>query len=264
MANYSSLKNIRYDQGSVLIPVLLFASLVALVTVILLQTQVVQKKAISEFKTYLKNKKNKQKTLRHYQSLLVENLFQIKNLKLVQSLPSDLHAYNTTDYHYYFQINSEQNYLYKVNLPSRNVVNLLEDIAFEYNDSKLNITQNIENNIFVLYIYDVKNNLLLAKEKFDQQPYLQLVGNPVDSIYIQDGSSLYKIELAFFPVLELKLLKKLEEYEEVLKQSPIVTRDARGDGRMIKIATAGYSIVYHEPSEVKSACLDLFEHEDFS
>jgi hypothetical protein len=263
MANHFALKNKLQEQGAVLIPVLLFASMVTFASLILLQTQWIQKKTIGDFKKFIENQRKAQKQYEYWQSLPAEKLLQIKAIKLVQKCPLNLHT-DQTGFHYYFQASIRQDYLYKLSDLKNNVLVLTNEKIFEYAGIKIKIFEQAENNRYTLYFIDIQADRFLFKAEFLGYPFFQLVGNPVDSLYIQDGIGLYKITFNALHFLDIKLLKKFELSDEVFATTPIITRDARGDGRLIRLAAKDKTIFHHEASEIQHPCLDFFDHYDFS
>jgi hypothetical protein len=262
MANYFAVKNKLREQGAILVPVLLFASMVTVGILILLQTQWVQKKVITDFKIYIEKRRKTQQQYEHLQSLPVEKLLHTKSIKLIQKCPANLHSDQDLS-HYYFQESIRQDYIYKLSSFEKNDFISPKEKIFEYAGIKIGITEMPELNQYILYFNHIEENRCLFKAEFAKQPYFQLVGNPADSLYVQDGVGLYKITFNPLHFLDIKFLKKIDSSEEILATAPVITRDARGDGRVIKLATKDKLIFYHEPSEIKHPCLDSFDHYDF-
>ncbi len=269
MAHCRYLNIKEYQTGMVLIPVLLFTSIVTIGIIILLQSHALQKKSVTDFKFFLEERKKQQQAHQYYHSLNTNILLKTKTLKLIQKIPANLH-YQNTNYHYYFQGN-QQKYVYKLNQTeslenqTTDLVILSRSTEFNYQDALIKIIQTAESNQAVFYLYDINNDKTLFKTRFEQPVLYQLVGNPVNRIYISNLAGLYKIDLNLSEEqIKLKLLKTFDlglNFKHT-HFAPLVTRDARGDGRLITIHNAHQDekLMYHEPADNKDDFLDLFEH----
>lgn len=271
MADNRHLTLKRGQKGAVLIPVLLFSSIVTLGILVLLQSQWLQKKSVADFKFFLEERKKNEQTRHHYQSLNTNALLKNKSIKLIQQFPSNLH-YQNTYYDYYFQIKGH-NYIYKLNQSreNKNGANDLEVILpsstkFNYQNRMIKLIKASGLNQDQLYLYDINNHDIVFKAHFEQAAAYQLVGTPVNSIYVSDRVGLYKIDLSNSDEINLKLLKVFDSDFEQGPVAPIVTRDSRGDGRIITVLDSNKNkkIVYHEPTGTQHDFLDLFKHYDFS
>lgn len=252
----------RHIKGAVLIPVLLLASIMALGIIVLLQSQLTQKKSIADFKAYLQNKRQEENHQGYLSSLPVEALFASKNLMFKQSIPQNLH-YQNNDNHYYFQVDHNQ-YIYKLDSQPENIFIPVQ--AFDYAGTILEIVQIKKEEGTLFCLYDKNLAKMVFQTNFNKVPVFQLVGNPVNSIYLHDGKKLYKIELNFIESTSLKILKNIdiEEQKSENLSALLVTRDARGDGRLIYLSQNKHQsiLLFHEASAINHLddYLNLFEH----
>lgn len=250
----------RNISGAVLIPVLLLAGMMALGVIILLQTQITQNKSITDFKQYLHNKREQEKYYAYLNDLPIKKLERLENIQLKQQLPQNLHYQNNYD-DYYFQVNPNQ-YIYKSTAFSQYLS--FSEQAFDYADMILVSIQIKKGEEFLFYLYDKKSEKIFFQYLFKHLFTFQLVGNPVDSIYFHDNKNLYKLELNFIESATLKVLKNMEngvEKSEAFSEL-LVTRDARGDGRLIYLIQNNKrpTLIFHEASLMQHEYLDLFEH----
>jgi hypothetical protein len=270
MADCCYLKVSNHQQGGVLIPVLFFASMITLGVIILLQSHITQKISIIDFKDYL-NQRRKDEQLNHYvQSLPLDKLLKLNNLKLIQKISTNLHYQNSEGYYFFESL--QYDYIYKLVTSEQDkekldpgMIVIKPNAEFDYFGMRISVIQMQYHDKFCFYLFDKIKDKVLLKSSFKQEPYFQLVGNPVKSIYVHDTVGLYKIDLSSDrELLDMHLLKQIDPDYHVLPISPVITRDARGDGRQITLAGENKNFVYHEPSEIKSAYLDLFDHYYFS
>lgn len=250
----------RNIKGAVLIPVLLFAGIMALGIIVLLQTQITQNKSITDFKQYLQNKRADEKYYADLNALSIEKLETLKNIKFKQKIPQNLH-YQNHFHHYYFHLNHNQ-YIYKLATPSQDVS--FSGQAFDYVGTRLEIIQIKKEEGVLFCLYDKNSGKIFFQNSFKNMPVFQLVGNPVNSIYFHDDKKLYKLELNFIESATLKILKHIENEIAVSESLSelLITRDARGDGRLIYLSQNNQPsvLIFHETSSIQDEYLDLFEH----
>ena len=251
----------RNIKGAVLIPVLLLAGIIALGIIVLLQTQIIQKKSIADFKQYLKNKRQEEKYDAYLNSLSIESLLALKNIKLKQKIPQNIHYQNNQNYHYYFQLNDHQ-YIYKLATSNQDIS--FPELAFDCAGTTLEIIQIKQEEGILFCLYDKNSGKMFFQNSFKNMPTFQLVGNPVNSIYFYDHKKLYKLGLNFIESATLKVLKNNES--EVVESDGfpelLITRDAKGDGRLIYLSQNNQPsvLIFHEALPMKHEYLDLFEH----
>ncbi len=250
----------RNIKGHALIPVLLLASIIGLGIIILLQTQLIQKKSISDFKDYVTNKRQEEKEYAYLSSLSAETLMTSKNIKPIQKIPQNLH-YQNNAYHYYFQINDSQ-YIYKLDSQHQNA--WFSEQTFEYAGTILEIIQLKKEEGNVFFLYDKSLDKIVFQTSFKKMPVFQLVGNPINSIYFYDSQNLYKLEMNFIELAKIKILKSIENEESESDNLPIlqIMRDAKGDGRLIYLSYNNQppTLLFHEALSTQDDAQDLFEH----
>ena len=245
-----------YERGSVLVPVLLLSTLLTLGMILILQNQIIQKKSIRDFKEFVKNRRDSQQSLIKFRLSSIEDLLKKNNVALVQKERKNMH-YRHSEHYFFFQL--DQNiYFHKANLDKELV--LFEPFEIDYLNTKLKLIQTTDSNQYVIYLYDQINDKVALKKKFSRQPFHQLVGEPINSLYIQDKLYLYKIDFASHAPLDIEVGQPIFSRDQILDLAPVITRDAKGDGRDVVILTEGEPIVYHESSKFENCFLDDFEH----
>ena len=78
------------QKGGVLIPVLLFSSLLTLGILVLLQTHLNQKKTIEHFKVFLEKRRAGQNNFEAIQSLPLEAMLGLKSINCIKKIPVNL------------------------------------------------------------------------------------------------------------------------------------------------------------------------------
>ncbi len=251
------------QKGGVLIPVLLFSSLLTLGILVLLQTQLNQKKTIEHFKVFLAKRRAEQNNFETIQGLSLEAMLGLKSINCIQKIPVNLQSSNLK-YDYYFQYLQEK-YSYKY----------IHKIAVELPQHDIAPVQPVQIihlsgvNQDTIYVYDAVADCIVYQATFKQKAYFQLVGKPVNSLYIHDSIALYKIDLSQGNQLELKLLSLIDEGRTCQPSPPMITRDIRGDGRLISVLTTAdhQAFIYHESGPrltAFSSYLDNFDHHYFA
>lgn len=256
-----------HERGSVLVPVLLLSTLLTLGIVLILQNQIIQKKAIGDFKIFLKNRRSFQHDLMKYRSYSIENILKKSNVRLIQKERKNLHC-RSFDYHFYFQLNQGfyfyKNTDFKKEIELNDEFLLFHPLEIHYLNTKLKLISVTEGNQYIIYFYDKISDKIVLKKYFIGQPFYQLVGDPINSLYIQDKLYLYKVDFASNEPLEIQTLQPIFSRDKILDLAPVITRDAKGDGRRVTILTSNEPIVYEELSKMEQPFLAEFQHFYFS